>query len=169
MNTSPDFDIDTDTPHLTAQAHAHGRATGGHGAGAPAANSAPSNHDEVEALLSSLDLSMAIGEDDYIEGTIKTGKGKSVVIRGTIKGELHCAGTVVILPSGKFFGKLVAASLTTMGEIGANDTPAILEVGNLHIGKGSRTVADCTYDTMSMDVPNRGVRGTLNPKDGKNG
>lgn len=118
----------------------------------------------ADVLVETLDISMAIGVDDVIEGTIRIGGAKSLVIRGTVLGNVECAGRVVILAGGSVKGHVRAAALWVEGEVGKKGEPATVDVGDLHLGVQSRVVGDCTYDTLSVALPNRGIRGQLIPR-----
>jgi len=118
----------------------------------------------ADVLVETLDISMAIGVDDVIEGTIRIGGTKSLVIRGSVLGNVECAGRVVILPGGSVKGHVRAAALWVEGEVGRKGEPATVDVGDLHLGVQSRVVGDCTYDTLSVALPNRGIHGQLIPR-----
>ena len=118
----------------------------------------------ADVLVESLDISMAIGVDDVIEGKISIGGKKSLVIRGTVLGNIECAGRVVVLSGGKVKGHIRAAALWVEGDVGETGKPATVDVGDLHLGVQSKVVGDCTYDTLSVAVPNRGIRGQLIPR-----
>ena len=118
----------------------------------------------AEILAEDLEVSMAIGAEDVIEGKIKIGAGKSLLIRGIVKGDIECGGRVVIMPGGKVLGKIHAAALWIEGDVGEPKNPAIVDVGDLHLGVNSRVIGDCTYDMMGVAMPNRGIRGQLNPR-----
>ncbi len=111
-----------------------------------------------------LEVSMAVGEGDYIEGKIRVGPGKSLVIRGCVNGEIECQGTVVILSGGKVLGLVKAAQLVNEGDIGELKNPAKLDVGELVLGVNSRVIGDTVYDTLAVATPNRGVRGQMIPR-----
>lgn len=120
----------------------------------------------VPARLAAADLqvSMAIGEGDYIEGKIRVGAGKGLVIRGCVNGEIECEGTVVICAGGKVLGHVKASQVINEGDIGEPKNPAKLDVGDLTLGVNSRVIGDVTYDTMAVNVPNRGIRGQMIPR-----
>lgn len=118
----------------------------------------------AEVLCESLDISMAIGTDDVIDGKIKIGGKKSLVIRGTVLGSIECAGRVLVMAGGSVHGHIRAAALWIEGDVGASGKPANVDVGDLHLGTNSKVVGDCTYDTLSVAVPNRGVRGQMIPR-----
>jgi len=118
----------------------------------------------ADVLCDTLDISMAIGVEDVIEGNIRIGGKKSLVIRGTVVGSIECAGRVVIMPGGKVQGHVRAAALWIEGDVGASGKPANVEAGDLHLGMNSKVIGDCTYDTLSVAVPNRGVRGQMIPR-----
>lgn len=118
----------------------------------------------ADVLVDSLEISMAIGSDDVIEGKIKIGGKKSLVIRGTVLGSVDCAGRVVILPGGSVKGHIRASALWVEGDVGETSKPSTVDVGDLHLGVQSRVVGDCTYDTLSVATPNRGIRGQLIPR-----
>ncbi|MGX9221749.1 bactofilin family protein (plasmid) [Massilia varians] len=118
----------------------------------------------AEALCETLDISMAIGTDDLIEGTIRIGGNKSLVIRGKVMGNVECAGRVLVMPGGVVQGNIHAASLWNEGDIGVQGQPTTVNVGDLHLGVGSKVIGDCIYDTFSVATPNRGVRGQMIPR-----
>jgi len=118
----------------------------------------------ADVLCDTLDISMAIGVEDVIEGKISIGGKKSLVIRGTVVGSVECAGRVVIMPGGSVQGYIRAAALWIEGDVGVNGQPAKVDVGDLHLGVNSKVIGDCTYDTLSVAVPNRGIRGQLIPR-----
>jgi len=118
----------------------------------------------ADVLVESLDISMAIGVDDVIDGKIRIGGKKSLVIRGTVLGSVECAGRVVILGGGSVKGHIRAAALWVEGDVGETGKPSTVDVGDLHLGVQSRVVGDCTYDTLSVATPNRGIRGQLIPR-----
>lgn len=118
----------------------------------------------ADVLVDSLEISMAIGVDDVIEGKIRIGGKKSLVIRGTVLGSIECAGRVVVLPGGNVKGHIRAAALWVEGDVGETGNPSTVDVGDLHLGVQSRVVGDCTYDTLSVATPNRGIRGQLIPR-----
>jgi cytoskeletal protein CcmA (bactofilin family) len=118
----------------------------------------------ADVLVDSLEISMAIGTDDVIEGKVRIGGKKSLVIRGTVLGSVECAGRVVILPGGIVKGHIRAAALWVEGDVGETGKPSNVDVGDLHLGMHSKVVGDCTYDTLSVATPNRGIRGQLIPR-----
>lgn len=118
----------------------------------------------AEALCETLDISMAIGTDDVIEGTIRIGGNKSLVIRGKVMGNVECAGRVLVMQGGVVQGNIHAASLWNEGDIGVQGQPTTVNVGDLHLGVGSKVIGDCIYDTFSVATPNRGVRGQMIPR-----
>ena len=118
----------------------------------------------AEVLCDTLEISMAIGAEDVIEGNIRIGGKKSLVIRGTVVGSIECAGRVLIMPGGKVQGHIRAAALWIEGDVGVSGKPANVDVGDLHLGTNSKVIGDCTYDTLSVAVPNRGVRGQMIPR-----
>ncbi|MFC5511036.1 polymer-forming cytoskeletal protein [Massilia jejuensis] len=118
----------------------------------------------ADVLVDALEVSMAIGSDDVIEGKIRIGGKKSLVIRGTVLGSVECAGRVVILSGGSVKGHIRAAALWVEGDVGETGKPSTVEVGDLHLGVQSRVIGDCTYDTLSVATPNRGIRGQLIPR-----
>lgn len=118
----------------------------------------------AEVLCETLDISMAIGTDDVVEGNIRIGGKKSLVIRGTVLGSIECAGRVLIMPGGSVQGHIRAATLWIEGDVGTSGKPATVDVGDLHLGVNSKVNGDCTYDTLSVAVPNRGVRGQMIPR-----
>lgn len=116
----------------------------------------------AEALLKDLKVSFTIGEDDEVSGTIRTKEGASIVIRGVVKGNIECKGCVVLIKGGRIEGTVTAAQAWIEGDIDSADgKTSVLDVGELHIGKGARVIADCSYDNLSIATPNRGVRGRL--------
>jgi cytoskeletal protein CcmA (bactofilin family) len=118
----------------------------------------------ADVLCETLDISMAIGVDDVIDGKIRIGGKKSLVIRGTVMGSVECAGRVLIMPGGSVQGHIRAAALWIEGDVGTSGKPANVDVGDLHLGTNSKVIGDCTYDTLSVAVPNRGVRGQMIPR-----
>lgn len=118
----------------------------------------------ADVLVDSLEISMAIGSDDVIEGKIKIGGKKSLVIRGTVLGSIECAGRVVVLSGGSVKGHIRAAALWVEGDVGETGKASTVDVGDLHLGVQSKVVGDCTYDTLSVATPNRGIRGQLIPR-----
>lgn len=118
----------------------------------------------AEILAEDMNISMAIGAEDVIEGKIKVGSGRSLVIRGKVEGEIECTGRVVVMPGAVVLGKIHAAALWVEGDIGDKGNPASVDVGDLHLGVNSRVIGDCTYDTMGVAMPNRGVRGQMIPR-----
>lgn len=126
----------------------------------------PSAATAIDVFLSAEknNVSMVVGEDDVIEGNLIVGNGKTIIVRGTVKGEIRSEGTVLICSGARVIGKILAASLMTEGTIGEPKQEATLDVGALHIGRGSRTFADCTYDTLCVDGPNGGVTGRMAPR-----
>jgi cytoskeletal protein CcmA (bactofilin family) len=182
--THPDLSLSSmpslDTPHV----HQHGQQGAHHGhqsnAGSPpprvtnfnpGGNPNESSFAEhvgkgttADVLCETLDISMAIGVDDVIEGNIRIGGKKSLVIRGTVMGSIECAGRVLIMPGGKVQGQVRAAALWIEGDVGVSGKPANVDVGDLHLGINSKVIGDCTYDTLSVAVPNRGVRGQMIPR-----
>lgn len=118
----------------------------------------------ADVLVESLDISMAIGVDDVIEGKIRIGGKKSLVIRGTVLGNIECAGRVIVMSGGSVKGHIRAAALWVEGDVGETGKPCTVDVGDLHLGVQSRVVGDCTYDTLSVATPNRGIRGQLIPR-----
>lgn len=117
---------------------------------------------DVEAQLTKLNVTVTIGNGDLIEGAIKLGKGKSIVIRGTVKGSVQCEGCVVLLKEGRIEGNLQAGQAWIEGEITPlNGVAARVDVGALHIGNSGKVTADIVYDLITMATPNRGVRGKL--------
>lgn len=118
----------------------------------------------AEVLCEMLDVSMAIGSDDVIDGKIRIGGKKSLVIRGTVMGSVECAGRVLIMPGGSVQGHIRAAALWIEGDVGTSGKPSNVDVGDLHLGVNSKVIGDCTYDTLSVAVPNRGVRGQMIPR-----
>jgi cytoskeletal protein CcmA (bactofilin family) len=177
MTTNPDLSLggipSLDTPHV----HQHG---GQNNAGTPlphsprfnpAGNPNESSFAEhvgkgttAEVLCETLDISMAIGVEDVIEGNIKIGGKKSLVIRGTVMGSIECAGRVLIMPGGRVQGVIRATALWIEGDVGVSGKPATVEVGDLHLGTNSRVIGDCTYDTLSVASSNRGIRGQMIPR-----
>lgn len=147
------------TPELQLDTANIGRAQPG---SAPAPDT---DSDTASLSAKDLNVSMAIGAEDVVEGKIRVGKNKTLVVRGIVNGEIISQGQVIILPGARVLGKITAAALTTEGDIGDAKNPAQIEVGNLLIGTGSRTIADCVYDTMSVLTPNRGVRGQMLPRE----
>lgn len=118
----------------------------------------------AQTLLDSLDISFTVGETDVVEGKISIGEGKTIVISGTVIGEIHSKGSVVLMKGGKILGNVSAAQIWLEGDISAapgSNQPARIDVGYLHLGQNARIVADCVYDMMSMESPNRGIRGRL--------
>lgn len=118
----------------------------------------------AEVLCDTLDISMAIGAEDVIEGNVRIGGKKSLVIRGTVNGSIECAGRVLVMPGGVVQGQIRAAALWIEGDVGVANKPAKVDVGDLHLGVNSKVVGDCTYDTLSVAGPNRGVRGQMIPR-----
>lgn len=118
----------------------------------------------AEILVEDLDVSMAVGAEDVVEGKIKIGGTKSIVIRGLVKGDVECGGRVVVMPEGRILGNIQATALWVEGDIGDQKNPAKVNVGDLHLGKNSRVIGDCTYDTIGVTQPNRGIRGQLIPR-----
>lgn len=150
-------DLNLDTPHVSRP---------GTAPDAPSHTGAGQDHGGVKLNIEDMQVSMAIGEEDEVQGKITiTGAGKTLVIRGTVDGEIVAAGNVIVMNSARVFGKITAASLTTEGEIGDVKRPAEINVGALTFAANSRTVANCTYDTMCVETPNRGIRGTLQPRE----
>jgi cytoskeletal protein CcmA (bactofilin family) len=146
-----------DTPALDAAARS--------GSKAPRQDvDAPAAFVSAKVAAEKLQVSMAVGEGDLIEGKIKVGPGKSLVIRGVVSGTIECEGTVVILDGGKVLGEVRAAQLVNEGDIGEPKNPAKIDVGELVLGVNSRVIGDCTYDTMAVNVPNRGIRGQMIPR-----
>lgn len=117
-----------------------------------------------QVYADTLDVSMVIGTEDVIEGKIKTGKGKSIVVRGTVIGAIECQGRVVILHGAKVLGSIKATALWVEGDVGEHKNPAMIDVCDLHLGVNSRVTGDCIYDSMGMALPNRGVNGRLIPR-----
>lgn len=122
------------------------------------------NGTNAEVLCETLDISMAIGAEDVIEGTIRIGGNKSLVIRGKVMGNVECAGRVLVMAGGVVQGNIHAASLWNEGDIGVQGQPTTVNVGDLHLGVGSKVIGDCIYDTFSVATPNRGVRGQMIPR-----
>jgi cytoskeletal protein CcmA (bactofilin family) len=118
----------------------------------------------AEVLCETLDISMAIGTEDVIEGTIRIGGNKSLVIRGKVMGNVECAGRVLVMAGGVVQGNIHAASLWNEGDIGVQGQPTTVNVGDLHLGVGSKVIGDCIYDTFSVATPNRGIRGQMIPR-----
>lgn len=118
----------------------------------------------AEVLCETLDISMAIGTEDVIEGNVRIGGKKSLVIRGTVNGSVECAGRVLVMPGGHVHGHIRAAALWIEGDVGVASKPAKVDAGDLHLGVNSKVVGDCTYDTLSVAGPNRGVRGQMIPR-----
>lgn len=166
-----------DTPHLT---QGNGSPHAQQGAGTPpprvtsfnpGGNQNASSFAEhvakgssAEVLCESLDISMAIGTDDVIEGSVRIGGKKSLVVRGTIIGNIDCAGRVLVMPGATVQGHIRAAALWIEGEVGVTGKPATVDAGDLHLGINSKVIGDCTYDTLSVAGPNRGVRGQMIPR-----
>lgn len=115
----------------------------------------------VNELLVDLPISFTVGEGDEVEGKITLGEGKCVVIRGVVRGDVHCKGLVILMTGGKVLGNVVAGQAWIEGEVGGGDNPSSIDAGTLHIGIGARVTADCTYDQISIATPNRGVKGRL--------
>lgn len=116
------------------------------------------------AFADKLDVSMVIGAGDTIEGRIITAEGKSLIINGAVNGEIICQGRVLIMTGAKVTGTIRAAALWVEGDVGEMDSPAVVDVGDLHVGQGSRLIADCTFDTVGVVNPNRGIRGRMTPR-----
>lgn len=131
---------------------------------APQAASKPASEGVVSVDLSNLNVSISVGEGDTIEGNIKLGAGKSIVIRGTVVGHIHCEGTVVVTKGGCVQGSIAAGTLFIEGDVNSHDADSIVDVGILNLCKNGALNANCTYDAMSVETPNRGIRGTLTPR-----
>jgi cytoskeletal protein CcmA (bactofilin family) len=120
---------------------------------------------QVDALIGDLDLAMLVGEDAVVGGKLTVTKGKSVLIKGVVHGDVDCEGTVVISESGKIFGTVIAGSLWVGGYIGPNpenlDQRVTVEAGLVHLCPKGRIVGDTTYDRLSMASGNRGIKGNL--------
>lgn len=176
MNDQTNFGLgeipSLDTPHVSRSGSAPASTPSPRSAafnpGADPRESSFSDHvakgTTADVLVESLDISMAIGVDDVIEGKIVIGGKKSLVIRGTVIGNIECAGRVVVLPGGKVKGLIRASALWVEGDVGETGKPSTVDVGDLHLGVQSKVIGDCTYDTLSVAVPNRGIRGQLIPR-----
>jgi cytoskeletal protein CcmA (bactofilin family) len=119
----------------------------------------------VEAMLNKLNISVTIGLGDVMEGRITMQEGKCIVVRGTVKGEINCPGTVLIMDSAVVEGNIKAGQLWLEGEVrpnGNEGTPRI-EASALHIGSNALVIADCFYEKISIATSssNRGIKGRL--------
>jgi len=122
---------------------------------------------QIETLIDSINLSFTIGTDDSVEGKISLGKGKSLLIRGKVTGDINCPGMVIIMKEGVVEGNINAGQLWIEGEIRPNNgNPSKIDAGILHIGNGALVNADCLYTQISIATPNRGVKGNLQSRDG---
>lgn len=167
--------MNTQTDNVVRMSHGNDQPTTVDAAGGAAQSSLQSAHSDmglqfpsapppmdVEAQLKKLNVTVTIGSGDLIEGAIKLGKGKSIVIRGTVRGSVQCEGCVVLLKEGKIEGNLQAGQAWIEGEINSfNGTPAHVDVGAIHIGNSGKVTGDIVYDLITMATPNRGVRGKL--------
>lgn len=116
---------------------------------------------EINTLIENLHLSCTVGEGDTIEGTLTIGKGKGLVIRGTIIGDIKCEGMVVVMKGGIVEGNITASQLWIEGTVKQGANNGKLDVGTVHIGVDALVEADCTYDQISIATPNRGLKGQL--------
>jgi cytoskeletal protein CcmA (bactofilin family) len=119
----------------------------------------------VEAMLNKLNISVTIGLGDIMEGRITMQEGKCIVVRGTVKGEIICPGTVLIMDRAIIEGNIKAGQLWIEGEVrpNGNETTARIEASALHIGSNALVNADCFYEKISIATssPNRGIKGRL--------
>lgn len=167
--TMPELAHSEDAPHLhspNANSNASVSPIGGEQQAAIPHTQSPV---QVDTLVNSLKLSFTIGAEDTVEGKITLGKGKSILVRGKVIGDINCPGMIIIMKEGIVEGNINAGQLWIEGEIRPNDgKQSIITVGTLHIGNGALVNADCIYDQISIATPNRGVKGNLQsrPTDG---
>lgn len=124
----------------------------------------------ADQLLEKMDVSFAVGEGDEVEGKIKVGNARCIVINGVVKGDIETKGAVIVMKSGRVLGNIVAGHAWIEGEVAnLNDKTCKIEAGTLHIGQNSLVIADCYYDQISIDSTNRGVRGRLESRQNNTG
>lgn len=106
--------------------------------------------------------SCSIGPETHLDGNLRVVRGKSVIIGGTVNGNVECEGIVMLLPGGRIHGNVHAGHLWVEGEITPLDGKALeVEVGILHLGSRGLLKAHCTYDHVSMADGNRGIQGSM--------
>lgn len=119
----------------------------------------------ADALIEKLKVSMTVGAGDIIEGALRLSEGNSIVIRGTIRGEVVCKGVVLLMSGGKVEGNIVAGQAWIEGDVLPDQKgQSRIDAGILHIGNNARVEADCVYDRISIATQNRGVKGKLDSR-----
>lgn len=120
----------------------------------------------ADTLVEEINLTMTIGEDDRVEGKIIAGKGKAIVIRGTVVGEIISQGLVVVMKEARIQGSIKASQVWVEGEVTASqDGLGKIDAGTLHIGCNALVKVDCVFDQISIATPNRGIKGRLDSRD----